>query len=70
MSDDDTMRIASITFESQPNAQQTTKVQFLLQFLIDLQEQTMAISNCELRVASDSIKNHFKGSLSTQFFQK
>ena len=70
MPDDGPLRISSIRFESTPTADQPIKVQLDLQFMIDLDEETMAITNAELRIASDSIRKHFKGSLSPQFFQR
>ena len=41
-----------------------------MQFLIDLEEGTMSITNVELRISAESIKKHFKGSLSPQFWQR
>ena len=31
--------------------------------MVNLEEGTMAITNAELRIATDSIQKHFKGSL-------
>ena len=67
---DESKKIASITFESWPSADQPAKIQFLIQFLIDAVEETMSITNVELRIGADSIKEHFQGSLGPQFFQR
>jgi hypothetical protein len=66
--DEGPTRIASIRYESKPSKLMPILIQFDLQFVIDLQEESMAITNAELRIGAESIKNHFKGSLSSQFF--